>query len=275
MSNPLLGENTYLVHRTISWGLDSGYCCYTLFYTFDIKQPHPIVLFIHTKIQGSIISLISKKNIRYEGTLYSINESDATVALQTVKSFGTEGRELLDTTGSSKFVPPNDVVHTYLLFRGQDIKDLHVHENQNPDPAPAPAAKEETPAAAADPAQSTSTAKPPAPAKKEAAPRAESKPVGEKKKTAAAEPAKPKKVESFADKAKAAPKDAPKAAPAAKQSDSNNDSKENKPGQPKKGGGNKGQQKNMVGTGASLLNRKARGAKGDQGKILIWCWAQV
>jgi hypothetical protein len=48
----------------------------------------------------------------------------------TVKSYGTEGRELLDTTGSSTFVPPQDVVHAYLLFRGQDIKDLHVHEKQ-------------------------------------------------------------------------------------------------------------------------------------------------
>ena len=79
---------------------------------------------------GSKISLISKKNIRYEGTLYSINETDATVALQNVKSYGTEGRELLDTTGASTFVPPNDIMHEFLMFRGQDIKDLHVHENQ-------------------------------------------------------------------------------------------------------------------------------------------------
>jgi hypothetical protein len=50
------------------------------------------------------------------------------VALENVKSYGTEGRELLDTSGNSAFVPPQDVVHAYLLFRGQDIKDLHVHE---------------------------------------------------------------------------------------------------------------------------------------------------
>ena len=49
-----------------------------------------------------------------------------------------------------------------------------------------------------------------------------------------------------------------------------NDSKENKPqkkqqgGSTNKGGGNTKNQ-SMVGTGASLLNRKARGAKGDQG----------
>lgn len=76
-------------------------------------------------ILGSKISLISKKNIRYEGTLYSINETDATVALQNVRAFGTEGRETEDAVA----VPATDQIHPYLLFRGQDIKDLHVHEN--------------------------------------------------------------------------------------------------------------------------------------------------
>lgn len=84
---------------------------------------------------GSRISLISKKNIRYEGTLYSINEADATVALQNVKSYGTEGREQTDPSGT--FVPAQDTVHPYLVFRGSDIKDLHVHE-RIPDPPPPP-----------------------------------------------------------------------------------------------------------------------------------------
>ena len=72
---------------------------------------------------GKTLSLISKKNIRYLGTLYSINEQNATVALQNVRSYGTEGRE-----EEGKFVAPSDAVHPFLLFRGQDIKDLHVHE---------------------------------------------------------------------------------------------------------------------------------------------------
>lgn len=84
---------------------------------------------------GKRISLISKKNIRYEGLLYSINEQNATVALQNVRSYGTEGREL-DNEGKP-LVGPSEDVHPYLLFRGQDIKDLHVHD-ETPQGVPPP-----------------------------------------------------------------------------------------------------------------------------------------
>lgn len=94
--------------------------------SFPASHPCPS----STSFIGNRISLISKKNIRYEGTLYSINESDATVALQNVKSYGTEGREKAEE--GCTFVPPQDAVHPYLLFRGQDIKDLHVHEQPKP-----------------------------------------------------------------------------------------------------------------------------------------------
>ena len=219
-------------------------------------------------IIGSRISLISKKNIRYEGTLYSINESDATVALQSVKSYGTEGRELLDTTGASTFVPPNDVVHAYLLFRGQDIKDLHVHENQP--------AKEEATQAVASPTEESNKQPAPAPAATKAA---ASKPVekeqkAEEKKKVAEKPApKKKQADNKQSKQTTAPAPAKKVDYASKVKDGaqhTNDSKENKPqkkqqgGSTNKGGGNTKNQ-SMVGTGASLLNRKARGAKGDQG----------
>lgn len=197
---------------------------------------------------GSRISLISKKNIRYEGTLYSINEGDATVALQDVKSYGTEGRELLDTTGASTFVPPNDVVHAYLVFRGQDIKDLHVHEKAKTEEtvtSPAAATEGATAApSASNEAKSTEGKKP-------------ADGAGEEKKGAAPEKQPPKKQQQQGNGGgkKAQTKSAP-----AKGAAASGDSKENKPAQ-KKGGGGKNQ--NMVGSGASLLNRKARGAKGE------------
>lgn len=110
---------------------------------------------------GNRISLISKKNIRYEGTLYSINEADATVALADVKSYGTEGRDKLEPL--SAYVPQQDAVHPYLLFRGCDIKDLHVHENQDKDssqPASAPSdATTVTPSTADTPSEGSGTIK--------------------------------------------------------------------------------------------------------------------
>jgi protein LSM14 len=182
---------------------------------------------------GSKISLISKKNIRYEGILYSINEANATVALQNVKSYGTEGREQSDPENTG-FVAPQESIHPYLLFRGCDIKDLHVHEQQEQPQAEAPAAA----------AATTTAPPPPRPPKEQAA-------------TAKAPPRAPPASDlptppppAAASPAAATPQES---APKGKEKTGNKGSAPKKTNNPRRSGA-------QVGTGASLLNRKARGS---------------
>lgn len=184
--------------------------------------------------------MISKKNIRYEGTLYSINESNATVALQNVRSYGTEGREKLDSQAT--FVAPQDSVHPYLLFRGCDIKDLHVHENASQQPP-------------ADPAIMSSNA-----------------PSQAAKAVAAAATAPQQSAPSAgADDAPALAQEVNSGKGTAQRKGGDDDKQASK--QPGRGNqGNRRQKKggnpaHQVGTGASLLNRKVRGTK-DGGKRL-------
>lgn len=69
---------------------------------------------------GSEIGLISNSDIRFQGILHSINPNDSTVALEQVKSFGTEDRRVNDR------IPPSDQIFAYIVFKGSDIKDLYV-----------------------------------------------------------------------------------------------------------------------------------------------------
>ncbi|XP_044735115.1 protein LSM14 homolog B isoform X6 [Chrysoperla carnea] len=72
---------------------------------------------------GSKISLISKADIRYEGRLFTVDPRECTIALASVRSFGTEDRD-------TKYpVAPQNQVYDYILFRGSDIKDIRVVNN--------------------------------------------------------------------------------------------------------------------------------------------------
>ncbi|KAL2265262.1 hypothetical protein VTJ83DRAFT_6362 [Remersonia thermophila] len=91
---------------------------------------------------GARISLISRSDIRYSGTLHSINSDDSTVSLENVRSFGTENRK----TNPDEFVPPSDQIYEYIVFRGTDVKDLRIEEG------PAPVKEEKPPVMPNDPA---------------------------------------------------------------------------------------------------------------------------
>eukprot|EP00189_Rhodosorus_marinus_P009487 CAMPEP_0184741062 /NCGR_PEP_ID=MMETSP0315-20130426/4151_1 /TAXON_ID=101924 /ORGANISM="Rhodosorus marinus, Strain UTEX LB 2760" /LENGTH=527 /DNA_ID=CAMNT_0027211191 /DNA_START=58 /DNA_END=1641 /DNA_ORIENTATION=+ len=85
---------------------------------------------------GKRISLTSKSEIRYEGTLYQIDPKASTVSLEHVRSFGSEGRPR-----DGPPVPASNEMYSYIVFRASDIKELKFLA-----PAPAKPAQPQMPA---------------------------------------------------------------------------------------------------------------------------------
>ncbi|GAA5858151.1 hypothetical protein JCM8547_005672 [Rhodosporidiobolus lusitaniae] len=116
---------------------------------------------------GSLISLISKSDIRYQGVLHSIDPQAATVSLEKVRSLGTEGRK----GNPAEEVPASDNVYDFIVFRASDVKDLQIEapaaaaESSAPsDPAIVGTAAPATLAAQPAPTPQPAAASPPKPA---------------------------------------------------------------------------------------------------------------
>lgn len=61
------------------------------------------------------------------GILHEISSEHSTVALENVRSFGTEGR-------SAEEIPPSDDIYEYIVFRGSDVKDLRIEQEPEKKP---------------------------------------------------------------------------------------------------------------------------------------------
>ncbi|KAK6361671.1 hypothetical protein TWF730_005385 [Orbilia blumenaviensis] len=82
---------------------------------------------------GSLISLISRSDIRYVGTLHQIDSENSTVGLENVRNHGTEGR----CSDPANEVDGTDEIYDYIVFRGSDVKDLRMEAPEaTPKPPP-------------------------------------------------------------------------------------------------------------------------------------------
>jgi len=79
----------------------------------DFTTPHYI---------GKKISLISTSDVRYEGTLHTIDPQESTIALRNVKYMGTEDRK------SDQKIEASPVVYEFIVFKGENIKNLSIIE---------------------------------------------------------------------------------------------------------------------------------------------------
>lgn len=71
-------------------------------------------------IESTWVSIITTNEIRYEGLLYNINQTEKTITLKDVRSFGTEDRR------RENYIEPQNIVYGFIVYRSNEIKDLSV-----------------------------------------------------------------------------------------------------------------------------------------------------
>lgn len=103
---------------------------------------------------NSKISLISHQDLRYDGTLFTINTDESSIVLKDVQCLGTEER----ISDPAKKIPSNPAIIPFVTFPGEEIKDLYVHEEVTPVVPTAPTAKPT--ATATSSSKATSESKP-------------------------------------------------------------------------------------------------------------------
>ncbi|PKI85293.1 hypothetical protein MVES_000787 [Malassezia vespertilionis] len=86
---------------------------------------------------GALISLTSRSNMRYQGILLNIDAAQATLTLEKVRSWGTEGR--CAAAGNPKDeLPGSDDLFDNIVFRAADVVDLRVDDPSPPGAEPTP-----------------------------------------------------------------------------------------------------------------------------------------
>ncbi|KAK0550767.1 hypothetical protein OC846_003534 [Tilletia horrida] len=86
---------------------------------------------------GALISLISRSDIRYQGLLAQVDPAQATISLEKVRSWGTEGRLAAQNRAHDE-IPPNANLYEYIVFRAADVKDLKIDDPSPPKHQPPP-----------------------------------------------------------------------------------------------------------------------------------------
>lgn len=73
------------------------------------------------QLTGSLITLITNAQVRYEGTLVNIDRVERSMNLKNVKSFGTEGRR----DGVNE-IPPHENTIPQVVFKVDHVKDFKI-----------------------------------------------------------------------------------------------------------------------------------------------------